>query len=287
MEQWAEVLVVPEAEVLGIELSAPCLKLAAVEGAEQRLGNIAYRQADCLRSGLADGSFDLVTSTLALHWVNDLPGALIQIRMVLRPDGFFIGQLLGGATLNELRSCLIDAETEIRGGAAMRVSQRLVVAVANAMPLAKAASCRLASGFTYASSAFFQAAALIARGRRTVRVNWSLWLPPSSRDQRACTRACAQPRLSNKYPAALETADQPKDRRRAPSTRSSPTNHGRRGLELLRLLRGRPRSLCGQPPLHVLRGFATGQGTRSWRLFDGTVRHQPQEQGQVRGESST
>ena len=70
----------------------------------------------------APQSFDLVTSTLALHWVNDLPGALIQIRMVLRPDGFFIGQLLGGATLNDLRSCLIDAETEIRGGAAMRVS---------------------------------------------------------------------------------------------------------------------------------------------------------------------
>ena len=65
----------PEAEVLGIELSAPCLKLAAVEGAEQRLGNIAYRQADCLRSGLADGSFDLVTSTQLLH---ELPLAEID-----------------------------------------------------------------------------------------------------------------------------------------------------------------------------------------------------------------
>lgn len=67
-------------------------------------------------------SFDAVLSCLALHWVNDLPGCLVQIRNVLTPDGLFIGQLLGGRTLNELRSCFIEAETEIRGGAAMRVS---------------------------------------------------------------------------------------------------------------------------------------------------------------------
>lgn len=67
-------------------------------------------------------SFDCILSALSLHWVNDLPGALVQIRQALSPDGLFIGQMIGGASLHELRSCLMIAETEIRGGAAMRVS---------------------------------------------------------------------------------------------------------------------------------------------------------------------
>jgi SAM-dependent methyltransferase len=70
----------------------------------------------------ADESFDLVLSALSLHWVNDLPGALIQIRRVLRPDGLFIGVVLGGRTLAELRQSLLAAEEETRGGAANRVS---------------------------------------------------------------------------------------------------------------------------------------------------------------------
>lgn len=68
------------------------------------------------------GVFDCVLSALSLHWVNDLPGALVQIRQSLSPDGLFIGQMIGGASLHELRSSLMTAETEIRGGAAMRVS---------------------------------------------------------------------------------------------------------------------------------------------------------------------
>ncbi|HCF16790.1 MAG TPA: SAM-dependent methyltransferase, partial [Rhodospirillum rubrum] len=48
-------------------------------------------------------SLDLVLSNLSLHWVNDLPGALIQIRRALKPDGLFLGCLLGGETLGELR----------------------------------------------------------------------------------------------------------------------------------------------------------------------------------------
>ncbi len=66
--------------------------------------------------------FDLVLSNLSLHWVNDLPGALIQIRNCLRPDGLLLASLLGGPTLNELRTCLIEAEAEITGGASPRVS---------------------------------------------------------------------------------------------------------------------------------------------------------------------
>jgi NADH dehydrogenase [ubiquinone] 1 alpha subcomplex assembly factor 5 len=70
----------------------------------------------------ADASFDLAIGNLAFHWTNDLPGALIQIRRSLKPDGLFLGSLLGGRTLAELRLCLLDAELEITGGASPRVS---------------------------------------------------------------------------------------------------------------------------------------------------------------------
>ena len=74
-----------------------------------------------------DQSFDLIVSALSLHWVNDLPGALIQIRRTLKPDGLFIATVLGGRTLTELRQSLLAAEEEIRGGAANRVSPMLDV----------------------------------------------------------------------------------------------------------------------------------------------------------------
>jgi SAM-dependent methyltransferase len=70
----------------------------------------------------ADASFDLIVSALSLHWVNDLPGALIQIRRALKPDGLFIGVVLGGRTLTELRQALLAAEEEIRSGATNRIS---------------------------------------------------------------------------------------------------------------------------------------------------------------------
>lgn len=47
--------------------------------------------------------FDLVMSSLSLHWVNDLPSTFKQIRESLKPDGAFIGAVLGGASLQELR----------------------------------------------------------------------------------------------------------------------------------------------------------------------------------------
>lgn len=70
---------------------------------------------------LARESVDLFASALALQWTNDLPGALVQIRHALRPDGLFIAAMTGGQTLGELRQALFAAETEIRGGASPRV----------------------------------------------------------------------------------------------------------------------------------------------------------------------
>ncbi len=69
-----------------------------------------------------DGSLDLVVSSLALHWVNDLPGVLAQIRRALKPDGLFLANFLGGETLHELRESLTAAEADVTGGASPRVA---------------------------------------------------------------------------------------------------------------------------------------------------------------------
>lgn len=66
--------------------------------------------------------FDLIVSPLTLHWVNDLPGALVQIRRVLKPDGLFLGALFGAGTLAELREVLTEAETDLTGGLSPRLS---------------------------------------------------------------------------------------------------------------------------------------------------------------------
>lgn len=71
---------------------------------------------------LSDASTDLIVSLLTLHWANDLPGALAQIRRALKPDGLFIGTLFGAGTLKELRAMLTEAELAERGGAQARVS---------------------------------------------------------------------------------------------------------------------------------------------------------------------
>ncbi|MEK7820818.1 MAG: methyltransferase domain-containing protein [Pseudomonadota bacterium] len=70
----------------------------------------------------AEGTFDLVLSSLALHWVNDLPGTLVQIRRALKPDGLFLAALFGGETLKELRGALTEADLATSGGASPRVS---------------------------------------------------------------------------------------------------------------------------------------------------------------------
>lgn len=70
----------------------------------------------------APESFDLVVASLSLHWVNDLPGALIQIRRALAPDGLFLASLPGLGTLHPLRGALAEAETALRGGVSPRVS---------------------------------------------------------------------------------------------------------------------------------------------------------------------
>jgi NADH dehydrogenase [ubiquinone] 1 alpha subcomplex assembly factor 5 len=70
----------------------------------------------------AAASFDLIVASLSLHWINDLPGALLQLRQSLRPDGLLLASLPALGTLAELRTALTEAEVEVAGGASPRVS---------------------------------------------------------------------------------------------------------------------------------------------------------------------
>ena len=66
--------------------------------------------------------FDAVLSLMHLHWVNDLPGTLVQLRSCLVEDGLLLLAMPGGETLLELRQALLQAELECEGGASPRVS---------------------------------------------------------------------------------------------------------------------------------------------------------------------
>ncbi|RZB77452.1 putative methyltransferase, mitochondrial isoform B [Glycine soja] len=80
---------------------------------------------------IKESSVDLVVSCLGLHWTNDLPGAMIQSRLALKPDGLFLAAILGGETLKELRIACTLAQMEREGGISPRVS-----------PLAQACYCK-------------------------------------------------------------------------------------------------------------------------------------------------
>ena len=109
--------------------TGPFARLLARSAAAERVGPVLIvgDEADRAAPGVAPlplepRSQDLVVSLMSLHWANDLPGALAQIRRALRPDGLFLGTLLGAGTLKELRAALTQAELEVRGGAQARVS---------------------------------------------------------------------------------------------------------------------------------------------------------------------
>ncbi|KAI0065953.1 S-adenosyl-L-methionine-dependent methyltransferase [Artomyces pyxidatus] len=75
-----------------------------------------------LLESIPRNSQDAIVSCLSLHWVNDLPGVLVQIKEALKPDGVFMGALFGGDTLFELRTALQLAEVEREGGISPHIS---------------------------------------------------------------------------------------------------------------------------------------------------------------------
>lgn len=105
-------------------------RVAAVDASDYSPGMVATARAAGIEARVLDeeipelepGRYDLIVSALSLHWVNDLPGTLVRIRQALKPDGLFLAALFGAGTLGELRACLMEAETELKGGVAPRLS---------------------------------------------------------------------------------------------------------------------------------------------------------------------
>ena len=90
------------------------------EGGTARTAPFIAADEEALPFG--DATLDLVVSALALQFVNDLPGTLVQIRRALKPDGLLLAALLGGETLAELRESFAAAESETTGGVSPRVA---------------------------------------------------------------------------------------------------------------------------------------------------------------------
>jgi len=117
---------------IGVDLGTPGEAVRAALGKLDVVGTIVG--ADVIARGkpfviaddealpFRDASLDLVVSGLALHFANDVPGVLAQIRRALKPDGLFVAALFGGDTLTELRQAFAQAESEVDGGVSPRVA---------------------------------------------------------------------------------------------------------------------------------------------------------------------
>jgi SAM-dependent methyltransferase len=118
---------------VAVDLGTPSGAVRRVLAANKNIGTVVTAGLAVDHEGLhvtadeealpfAEGSLDLVVSALALQFVNDLPGALIQIRRALKPDGLLLAALIGGDSLTELRSAFAAAESEVEGGVSPRVA---------------------------------------------------------------------------------------------------------------------------------------------------------------------
>jgi SAM-dependent methyltransferase len=92
----------------------------AIEPFAQHWRVADFDEREFLEAG--ENQYDLAVSIYSLQAVNDLPGALIQIRRALKPDGLFLAALFGGTTLSELRASFAFAESETLGGISPRIA---------------------------------------------------------------------------------------------------------------------------------------------------------------------
>lgn len=106
----------------GVERLVSCDLAQGMAEAARQQGRGPALVADEESLPFAEDSFDLVLSNLALHWVNDLPGTLVQIRRCLKPDRLFLASLFGGESLWQLREILMECEEALHGGVSPRVS---------------------------------------------------------------------------------------------------------------------------------------------------------------------
>eukprot|EP00897_Mesotaenium_endlicherianum_P003749 jgi/Mesen1/3401/ME000192S02575 len=130
LDSSAKMLEISRASVASELLSGGGLGGAADDGAEGlQLRHPAPPHPECsFIAGdaeflpLRENSVDVVISVLGLHWINDLPGAMTQCRMALKPDGLFLAAMFGGDTLKEMRIACTVAQMEREGGISPRVS---------------------------------------------------------------------------------------------------------------------------------------------------------------------
>lgn len=102
----------PQADYIQTDLSFPLIRL--------NKGKRLVMDEEYL--SFAPYSFDLIVSNLTLHWVNDLPGTLLQIRQCLKPNGLFIANMFGTLTLQELRQLFMEAELSLYQRSSSRIS---------------------------------------------------------------------------------------------------------------------------------------------------------------------
>ena len=100
--------------------SAEFVKLAAANSLPDKTNSCRAVLSSGEHLPVESQSCDLILSACYLHWMNDLPGLLAQMRLALRPDGLMCVNLLGGRSLTELRACLSEAESEVSGGVSPR-----------------------------------------------------------------------------------------------------------------------------------------------------------------------
>jgi SAM-dependent methyltransferase len=100
-------------------LAAAEVELEAVPADKQYALNAVVGDLD--KADYGEG-YDLIVSNLALHWENDLPTVFNKAMAALKPNGAFIGAVIGGESLRELRSSFTVAGLERRGGVTQHVS---------------------------------------------------------------------------------------------------------------------------------------------------------------------
>src|SRR3982750_1239318 len=105
-----------------VDLWTPGEGLAVLRARLPSIERINLDASGAEKLPFAPESLDLVVSALALQFVNDLPGTLVQIRRALRPDGLLLAAMIGGDSLTELREAFAQAEADVEGGVSPRVA---------------------------------------------------------------------------------------------------------------------------------------------------------------------
>lgn len=81
------------------------------------------------RLPFADASFDLVVATGTLDGIDDLPGALVLLRRILRPDGLLLAAMAGAGSMPHLKAAMLAAD-DTKGRVAPRLHPAIDVRTA-------------------------------------------------------------------------------------------------------------------------------------------------------------